>query len=319
MKSCHIPSTPRVDVQRFGTPAVLTVLCVIAALTQGCATERVEPKAFATPEAAAEALVGAIRADKIDQVLAIFGSDGKAIISSGDPVADRQTRQKFLALYDEKHAIVDEGADSKNLVIGNSDWPLPVPIVREGQQWAFDAEAGREEILNRRIGNNELSAIQVCKAIDDAQHEYALRGPDGSGTHAYAQQFASDPGKRNGLYWRAAEGEEPSPLGEMAAAASAEGYVRKEGPNPYHGYCYRILRAQGPAAPNGTMDYVVKGRMILGFAVAAYPAEYDNSGIMTFIMGNDGVVYQKDLGKDTAKLARAMKAFDPGEGWKKVE
>jgi hypothetical protein len=320
MNPSHVPSNPWIGVQRVGSLVALAVLCAIAALPQGCATNRVEPQAFVSPEEAVQALTNAVRADKTDQVLAIFGSEGKSIISSGDEVADHQTRQKFLALYDEKHAIEGDSADSKTLVIGKSDWPFPVPIVREGQKWAFDAEAGKEEILNRRIGRNELSAIQVCKAIADAQHEYALLDPDGDGVHEYARQFASDPGKRNGLYWPVAEGEQPSPLGELAVAASAEGYARKEkGPTPYHGYYYRILRAQGSHAPHGAVDYVVNGKMILGFAVVAYPAEYDNSGIMTFIMGDDGVVYQKDLGEKTAKLAVAMKTFDPGEGWKKVE
>jgi hypothetical protein len=321
MNTSHVQSTQRmVGVQRVGSLAALAVLCVIAAVTQSCATKPVDPQAFASPEEAVQTLTDAIRADKKDQLLAIVGSEGKSILSSGDEVADRQGRQKFLALYDEKHSIADEGTDSKTLVIGNSDWPFPVPIVREGQKWVFDAEAGKEEILNRRIGRNELSVIEVCKAIADAQHEYALRDPDGDGVHEYAQKFPSDPGKRNGLYWPAAEGEKPSPLGEFAAAASEEGYKRKaEGPTPYHGYYYRILHAQGSHATNGAMDYVVNGKMILGFAVVAYPAEYDNSGIMTFIMGEDGVVYQKDLGEKTAKLAVAMKAFDPGEGWKKVE
>jgi hypothetical protein len=184
----------------------------------------------------------------------------------------------------------------------------------------FDSELGKEEILNRRIGENELSAIQVCRAIGDAQHEFALRNQGAGGLRGYARQFASDPGKRNGLYWPTAEGEEPSPLGELMARASAEGYKREaDGPTPYHGYCYRILQAQGPHAPDGALHYVVNDEMALGFALVAYPADYGNSGIMTFIMGSDGVVYQKDLGDQTETLARDMKEFDPGEGWAKVE
>jgi hypothetical protein len=179
---------------------------------------------------------------------------------------------------------------------------------------------GQEEILNRRIGANELAAIKVCEAIGDAQRDYALLDPDGNGLHEYAQQFASDPGKKNGLYWPTAEGEKPSPLGEFAASAAAEGYRRKEeGPTPYHGYYYRILKAQGPHAPNGELDFVVNGRMELGFAVVAYPSDYGNSGIMTFIMGVDGVVYQKDLGEETAKIAKEMKVFDPDASWTKAE
>jgi hypothetical protein len=309
-----------VGLRRLGSLVALAMLCLVSMFSQGCASGNIEPQLFASPENAVQALTAAIRSDDTDQLLSIVGSEGEDIIFSGDDVADRLRRQKFLELYDEKHALVGEDADSKTLIVGNSDWPFPVPVVREDQKWFFDSEAGKEEILNRRIGENELSAIQVCKAIADAQSEYAMRDPTGSGVHAYAKQFASSPGKRDGLYWPAAEGEEPSPLGELAAAASAEGYTRKEqGPTPYHGYYYRILQEQGSNAPNGAMSYVVNDKMILGFAVVAYPADYDNSGIMTFLMGDNGVVYQKDLGEQTAKLASEMKAFDPDQGWRKVE
>lgn len=308
--------------KRPGRSLALAVatLCLMGLLMQGCAhNHRVKPQAFASPEEAASALTQALRTDDMNQLRAIVGSEGEPIIGSGDEVADRQRRQKFLKLYDEKHAFENQETDKATLVIGHSDWPFPVPVVRERQGWVFDAKAGREEILNRRIGENELSAIQVCHAIADAQREYALRDPDGDGVHEYAQQFASDPGKRNGLYWPVTAGEDPSPLGELVVQAAAEGYTRKEqGPTPYHGYYYRILRTQGPHAPSGALDYVVNGKMTLGFAVVAYPAEYGNSGIMTFIMGPDGVVYQRNLGEKTAELAGGMQAFDPGEGWTKV-
>jgi hypothetical protein len=308
------------NIRQPGSLAALAIVCVIVLLTEGCARDRIEPQAFASPEQAVQALTDTLRADDTTRLRAIMGSEGEPIISSGDPIADRQGRQKFLAFYDEKHSLLADSEDSRSLVIGNSEWPFPVPIVRQGQAWVFGAEAGKEEILNRRIGTNELSAIKCCKAIADAQHEYALSDPNNDGVHEYAQMIHSDPGKKNGLYWPTAESETPSPLGELMAAAAGEGYVRKgQGPTPYHGYCYRILCAQGPSAPNGAMDYVGNGKMILGFAVVAYPAEYGNSGIMTFIMGDDGVVYQKDLGEQTAELGAAMKAFDPGEGWKKVE
>lgn len=301
----------------------ITVLAVglVALLMQGCTRHQSVPaESFASPEAAVHALTAALRADDLEQLRTIVGSDGEEIIASGDEAADRHARQEFLRLYDEKHSIVAAGDGSATLVIGKAEWPYPVPLVKDGNEWFFDAAAGAEEILNRRIGRNELSAIQVCKAIGDAQQEYALRDPDGDGIREYAKQFPSDPGQRNGLYWPAAEGEEASPLGNFAAQAAAEGYVRREtGPTPYHGYYYRILQAQGPHAPGGAVEYVINGRMILGFAVVAYPAEYDNSGIMTFIMGSDGVVYQRDLGEDTAEKAAAMKTFDPGEGWTKVE
>jgi hypothetical protein len=309
---------------KISTPLWRSILCVVIFLCHGCAKDRaVQPEAFASPEQAVQALTDAVRSDNAEKLLAILGSDGNPILFSGDEVADRNGRNEFLALYEQKHSLADgeaQGAQGKTLVIGNSDWPFPIPIVKDRQKWVFDAEAGKEEILNRRIGRNERSAIEVCKAIGDAEHDYALLDPDGDGVSEYARKFASDESKRDGLFWSTAEGEPLSPLGELVALACEEGYVPlKTAPTPYHGYFYRILTAQGPGAPGGAMDYVVKGKLVLGFAVVAYPAEYDNSGIMTFIMGADGVVYQKDLGDDTAKLAATMKTFDPGEGWKKAE
>ena len=322
MNTSHEQSTAVMTAgQRPLSSAALAMLCLATLLLQGCADDRpVAPQAFASPQDAVLALTNAVRADDIRQLRAILGSDGEPIVSSGDDVADRQGRQKFLTLYDEKHSLENKDANSATLIIGNSDWPFPVPIVRQAQEWVFDSESGIEEILNRRIGRNELSTIQVCKAIADAQREFAMRDPNGDGMHEYAQQFASDPGKRNGLYWPTAKDEKPSPLGELAADAAAEGYTRKDqAPTPYHGYRYRILRAEGPHGPNGAVDYLVNGKMILGFAVVAYPAHYANSGVMTFIMGPDAVVFQKDLGEKTPELAAGMKAFDPGEGWKIVE
>jgi hypothetical protein len=301
---------------RIGSRPLLTILCG-AAFLYGCARE---PQGFASPEEAVKALTDAVRSDSTERLTAILGSEGKPILSSGDDVADRNGRREFLALFDQKHSLADDDADGKTLIVGNSDWPFPIPIVKDGQKWVFDTAEGREEILDRRIGKNELSTIQVCRAIGDAEHDYALLDPNGDGVHEYAQRFASEPGKHNGLYWPTAEGEALSPLGELVAAASQEGYVLGEGgPTPYHGYYYRLLTAQGPHAAGGELDYITKGRMVVGFAVMAYPAEYDNSGVMTFIMGADGVVYQKDLGKETAKLVAAMKAFDPGEGWTKAD
>jgi len=204
-------------------------------------------------------------------------------------------------------------------VIGKDDWPFPIPLVKKGDSWFFDTEKGREEVLNRRIGQNELSTIQTMLAIVDAQREYAVKDLDGDGVPEYARKFMSDPGKKNGLYWETKEGEELSPLGPAAAQAREEGY-KKSGnkPIPFHGYYYRILESQGKNAAGGAYDYVVKGKMIGGFAVVAYPAKYGNSGVMTFLVNHDGVVYQKDLGKITAKTANAMKKFDPDSTWKKV-
>ena len=218
---------------------------------------------------------------------------------------------------------LEKETDSKmTLVVGEEEWPFPIPIVKKGESWLFDTKAGKEELLNRRIGRNELNTIQTCLAYVDAQREYAMKDRDGDGLLAYAQKFWSTKGKKDGLYWEAKEGEEQSPLGLGAARAVREGYTpRKPGdkPSPFHGYFYRILKAQGKNAPGGAYDYVVKGKMIGGFALVAYPAEYGASGVMTFIVNHDGVVYEKDLGAETAKIASAMTKFDPDQTWKKAE
>ena len=218
---------------------------------------------------------------------------------------------------------LEKETDKKvTLVVGNQEWPFPIPIVKKGETWVFDTKAGNEELLNRRIGRNELNTIQTCLAIVDAQREYAMKDRDSDKLLEYAQKFWSTPGKKDGLYWEAKEGEAQSPLGPLAARAVEEGYDgRKPGdkPMPYHGYFYRILKAQGKNAPGGAYDYVVRGKMIGGFALVVFPAEYGASGIMTFIVNHDGVVYQKDLGKETGKIAKAMTKFDPDKTWKKVE
>ena len=208
------------------------------------------------------------------------------------------------------------------LVIGEKDWPFPIPLVKKADQWIFDTKAGKEEILNRRIGENELSTVQTLLAVVDAQREYAMNDRDNDGLLEYAEKFRSDPGKKNGLYWETKEGEQPSPLGELVADARAEGYTRagtKQSPIPFHGYYFRMLKKQGKHAAGGAFDYVVKNNMIGGFAVVAYPAVYGSSGVMTFVVNYEGVVYEKDLGKNTVKTAKAMTSFDPDKTWKKVE
>ena len=227
----------------------------------------------------------------------------------------------FISDYERKNSITQEGAKMV-LVIGEKDWPFPIPLVKKADQWFFDTKAGREEILNRRIGENELSTVQTLLAIVDAQREYAMNDRDNDGLLEYAEKFKSDPGKKNGLYWETKAGEEPSPLGELVADARAEGYTRagtKQDPVPFHGYYFRMLKKQGTHAPGGAFDYVVKNNMIGGFAVVAYPAVYGSSGVMTFMVNHEGLVYQKDLGKNTAKTAKAMTSFDPDKTWKKVE
>ena len=273
---------------------------------------------FGTPEAAVEALVTAARSEDGAAILKVLGPDGKPIVSSGDPVADSNIRQDFVSAYDAKHTIEMEGDGTQTLIIGEDDWPFPIPLINKAGQWQFDTKAGLDEILRRRIGRNELSAIQVSLAYVQAQNEYASLNPAGLGRGVYAQRIVSRPGKKDGLYWPTAEEEEPSPLGDLAAQAAAEGYKTGSTRIPYHGYYYRILTRQGAGASGGAYDYLAKGKMIGGFALIAYPAEYGNSGIMTFIVNQDGTVFQKDLGDRTEKIARRIETFDPDAKWQKA-
>jgi DUF2950 family protein len=279
-------------------------------------TTVVQPKGFPSAEEALQAFVAALRADDSKALLAILGSEGRTLISSGDPVADRQGRQTFLREYDAANRLV--ASDKATVVrIGNDDWPFPIPLVMEGGQWRFDARQGREEIIARRVGRNELYTIQTCLAYVDAQREYYSEDRNGDGILEYAQQFASSPGKRDGLYWATKPGEPPSPLGDLVVRARAEGYHRAKGggPTPFHGYLYRILTAQGPAARDGAYNYITRGHMIAGFAMVAFPAQYGASGVMTFLVNHDGVVFQKDLGPKTSSIAFAMKQFNPDGTW----
>ena len=276
-------------------------------------------KRFESTEAATQAFVAALRGGDTKGLVSILGSEGRTLVSSGDPVSDRQSREKFLQAYDTANRLIPYGTTTV-LQVGPDDWPFPIPLVKDGERWWFDARRGREEILARRIGRNELFTIETCLAYVDAQREYYAEDRTGGGVLEYAQQFASTPGKRDGLYWPTRPGEPPSPLGDLVASARAEGY-RREGsrPTPFHGYLYRILAAQGPAAPDGEYDYVTRGHMIAGFALVAFPAQYGVSGVMTFIVNQDGVVYQKDLGPNTRALGLAMKTFNPDASWTKAE
>jgi hypothetical protein len=277
------------------------------------------PQQFTSPEEAVQMLVAALKAGDTKAMVGILGPQSKPLIDSGDPVADRASWQRFVESYEQAHALVKQG-DATVLQIGSDEWPFPIPLVEREGSWHFDTASGEQEILDRRIGRNELSVMQVCLAYVDAQREYYLRNPQGAKLAQYAQKAASSPGKRDGLYWPTKEDDAPSPLGPFIAQARGEGY-KQAGTGagaPYHGYYYRILKAQGPDAPGGAYDYVVRGAMLGGFALVAYPAEYRNSGVMTFIVNHDGVVYEKDLGPDTAAAARAMTMFNPDSTWTRM-
>jgi hypothetical protein len=276
-------------------------------------------RTFATPDDAVKALADAVKAGSLDAVIAIFGADGKELIDSSEPAIARQNQQVFSVAFRERWRLEDAAPDRKTLVIGNEDWPFPVPIVKDGNVWRFDTAAGKEEVLDRRIGRNELAVIASAHAYVTAQRRYAEDGHDGKPAGLHAAKFMSDPGKQNGLYWPSARGEKLSPLGDLVGQASSEG--RPVGtttgqPSPFHGYYFKILTAQGPAAPGGAKSYIVKGELSGGFALVAWPAQYDVTGIMTFIVNQDGIVHEKDLGPGTDATARKMTAYNPDPSWR---
>ncbi len=272
---------------------------------------------FAAPEDAVAAMVDAVRLNDEPRMKAILGPGAGALLRSGDPIQDQRRRVSFVKAYDEDHRLVPEGDNKAVLHVGNDAWPMPIPLVKSQGKWHFDTKAGKKEILARRIGRNELAAIQVCLAIVDAEREYAARDIDGDGILEYAAKIASTTGKHDGLYWEAAPGERPSPLGPFLAAAADKGYAGTVPLAPYHGYFYRILSAQAKTAPGGARNYMVRGEMIGGFALIAYPARYGASGVMSFIVNQDGVIYGKDLGRNSAAIARKMKSYDPDSTWKR--
>jgi DUF2950 family protein len=300
--------------------SLVAAIALMFALYDHCAAAAAQQKSFPSAEEAVKAAIAAARSNDDKELLAIMGAQAKEILFSGDAVADKQRRAQFLAAYDEKNRLEAKG-EERILIIGKQDWPFPIPVVKKGQAWVFDTEKGKEEILNRRIGDNELFTIQSLLAVVDAQREYAMKDRDKNSLLEYAQKFVSDPGKKNGLYWEVKAGEPQSPLGPIMTQVQREGYQGKPSgtPVPYHGYYYRILTAQGKDAPGGAYSYLVSGKMIGGFAVVAYPAEYDNSGIMTFIVNHDGKVFQKDLGKNTASVAKGMTAYNPDKTWSEVK
>jgi hypothetical protein len=295
--------------------AVVIVATASAGVAIGAAARQ---QSFPSPEEGIRALIDAAKKDDEKALLEILGPEAKPIIDSGDPVSDRGSRERFVKSYEEAHSLVKSGDATVVLQVGKDEWPFPIPLVKESAGWRFDTAEGKEEILNRRIGRNELDVIQVCLAYVDAQREYYRRDPDGDSLLQYAQKFISTKGKRDGLYWESTPGEEESPLGLLVAQARTEGYKGGGGkPVPYHGYYYKILTGQGKDAPGGVYDYVVRGEMMGGFGMVAYPALYGSSGIMTFIVNHDGVVYQKDLGPKTAEIGPSMTRFNPDKTWKK--
>ncbi len=294
---------------------VLAWLLVASAQAQGAG-----PRTFETPEAAAKALVDVVKTNDLGRLVALLGDAGQDLVDTSDAATGRRNRQVFLAAVAEGFRLEDAGPDRKELVLGNEAWPFPVPLVKGAGGWSFDAAAGREEILNRRIGRNELAVIRMLGAYVDAQRAYAETGHDGKPKGRYARNFGSDPGKQNGLYWPARRGEPRSPLGVLAAEASEQGYrQRGYGPSPLHGYYFRILEAQGPAAKGGAADYVVGGEMTGGFALVAWPVHYGASGVMTFVVNQDGVVHEKDLGPETGTAVGRITRYDPDASWAREE
>ena len=292
---------------------VLVLSAMVAAQTPATRT-------FATAEDAVKALVDTVRKGDVDALLAIFGPEGRELIDSSDPATARMNRDVFAVAAAEQWHLEDAASDRKTLVIGNEQWPFPVPLVKAGSAWHFDTAAGKEEVLARRIGRNELSTMETLRAYVTAQRRYAAQGHDGKPSGIYARQFKSDPGKENGLFWPAAKGQKRSPLGDLVAQAAAEGRpVGVVPPSPFHGYYFKILTAQGAAATGGAKSYIVKGEMSGGFALVAWPAEYDATGVMTFVINQDGTIRQKDLGSRTDAAARAMTAYNPDASWTLVQ
>jgi hypothetical protein len=294
---------------------VLAVGLAVPAATQAASTAPAKPREFATPQKAAEALIQA--ADKFDipALEAIYGPSSRDLILTGEIARDRERAYVFAALAQEKKRFVvnPKNRNRVTLTVGKEDWPFPVPIVRKAGKWFFDAKAGRREILCRRIGQNELDAIQICRGYVEAQHEYALQKRDDRAVNQYAQRIISTPGRQDGLAWRNPDGTWGGPVGKRIAQGIQMGYSSRS--EPYHGYYFKVLKGQGPAAPLGQMDFVVKGVMIGGFALVAAPAQYKVTGVMTFIVSHDGVVYEKDLGPGTLQAFQKMERFNPDLSW----
>jgi hypothetical protein len=302
-----------------GILAAGSLALALTAAAQSAPKPPASPRSFDTPQQAADALIAAAAVFDVAALESIFGPDGHDLVVTGDPVQDKNRAEEFAArAREEKNVTLDPAnANRATLSVGRNDWPLPVPIVKKGNTWSFDAKAGHQEIFHRRIGSNELDAIDVCRGFVEAQHQYALTKSEGSPVNQYAQRIIATPGKQDGLAWRTADGSWAGPIGEAIARAIQEGYTDRT--EPYHGYYFKVLKGQGPAAPLGEMDFVVKGVMIGGFALVASPAEYRVTGVQTFIVSHDGVVYQKDLGANTLTVFKTMERFNPDKSWSPVD
>jgi hypothetical protein len=308
---------------RVGASLVLSALLLACPFFQrfASADETSTQQVFASPDAAVSALVAASKADDMKALSSILGPDADQLLSSGDPVADKNARDDFARRYSEMHRLEYDDQGRVILYVGANNWPTPIPLVKKNGGWVFDTAAGKDELLYRRIGRNELFTIKVLEDLANAQSEYASDAHDGESAGQFARRILSDTGKHDGLYWEAAEGQPESPIGPLVASATAEGYKKDTGGNPvpFHGYFYRVLTKQGRNAPGGAKDYLVDGKMTNGFAFLAYPAEYHASGVMTFMINQDGVIVQKDLGPDTVKLASAIAGYNPDKTWQEVD
>jgi hypothetical protein len=309
----------------FGMVCAGSLALTLAVAAQSTSTSKPAPgpaapavKTFDTAQHAADALLTAAAAFDVSAIEALFGPQGRELVVTGDSVQDKSRLDEFSARAREKSSVAVDPANANRaiLIVGSNDWPMPVPIVKKNGKWSFDAAAGRIEILNRRVGSNELDAIDICRGFVEAQHEYALTKHDGAEVNQYAQRIIATPGKQDGLAWKNPDGSWDGPVGEGVARAISEGYSEKT--EPYHGYFFKVLKGQGPAAPLGQMDYVIKGVMIGGFALVAAPAEYGVTGVMTFMVSNDGVVYQKDFGDNSLTNFKTMERFDPDKTWTPV-
>jgi hypothetical protein len=302
---------------KMRTKTLLSIFLLALFVIAGSANAA-DQKTFGTPAEAAQALFKASEDQSQEEMLAILGDDGKDLVYSGDAVQDKAHMQHFVKAYNTKHTIVKQDENTSVLQVGANDWQMPIPIVNDGGKWRFDTAAGRQELLFRRIGHNELGAIAACRGFIDAQKDYAAVGHDGLPAGIYASKLMSDPGKQNGLYWETKADEPASPAGPLLAKAGGEGYKPPKEDQPYHGYLYRILQGQGTAAKGGTKSYLSDGKLTGGVALVAYPAEYKVSGVMTFVINQRGVVYQKDLGEKTAETAGSMKEYNPDGTWSKA-